>query len=77
MDELIKTIKPYLEDNTIKKVGQNIKYDLKILLKYGIKLVSFEDTMLMSYTLDTGLNRHNLDILSKTHLNHQNIKYKD
>ena len=77
MDDLIKTIKPYLEDNTIKKVGQNIKYDLKILLKYGIKLVSFEDTMLMSYTLDTGLNRHNLDILSKTHLNHQNIKFKD
>ena len=77
IEDLIKILKPYLEDETIKKVGQNIKYDLKIFKKYGIHLKSFEDTMLLSYTLDSGHNRHNLDILAKTHLDHENIKYKD
>ena len=77
IEDLIKILKPYLEDETIKKVGQNIKYDLKIFKKYGIHLKSFEDTMLLSYTLDSGHNRHNLDILAKIHLDHENIKYKD
>ena len=77
IEDLIKILKPYLEDETIKKVGQNIKYDLKIFKKYEIHLKSFEDTMLLSYALDSGLNRHNLDILAKTHLDHENIKYKD
>ena len=75
--DLIKVLKPCLEDETIKKVGQNIKYDLKIFLKYGIELKSFEDTMLLSYSLDAGVNRHNLDLLAKTHLDHENIKFKD
>ena len=75
--ELVKVLKPYLEDETVKKVGQNIKYDLKIFLKYGIELKSFEDTMLLSYSLDAGVNRHNLDLLAKTHLDHDNIKFKD
>ena len=75
--ELVKVIKPYLEDETVKKVGQNIKYDLKIFSKYGIELKSFEDTMLLSYSLDAGVNRHNLDLLAKTHLDHDNIKFKD
>jgi DNA polymerase-1 len=77
IEDLIKILKPYLEDETIKKVGQNIKYDLKIFKKYGIHLKSFDDTMLLSYALDSGLNRHNLDILAKIHLDHENIKYKD
>src|SRR5210317_615533 len=77
IEDLIKILQPYLEDETIKKVGQNIKYDLKIFKKYGIHLKSFEDTMLLSYALDSGLNRHNLDILAKIHLDHENIKYKD
>ena len=75
--ELLNVLKPYLEDETVKKVGQNIKYDLKIFLKYGIELKSFEDTMLLSYSLDAGVNRHNLDLLAKTHLDHDNIKFKD
>jgi DNA polymerase-1 len=75
--DLINILKTYLEDETIKKVGQNIKYDLKIFQKYGITLKSYEDTMLLSYVLDAGLNRHNLDLLAKIHLNHENIKYKE
>ena len=77
LQKVIKILKPYLEDETIKKVGQNIKYDLKIFLKYGIQINSIEDTMLLSYTLDSGLNRHNLDNLAKLHLGHENIKFKD
>jgi DNA polymerase-1 len=75
--DLINILKTYLEDETIKKVGQNIKYDLKIFQKYGINLKSYEDTMLLSYVLDAGLNRHNLDLLAKIHLNHENIKFKE
>ncbi len=52
--DVLSTIKPYLEDSTIKKIGQNIKYDYRIFLKYGIKMTSMEDTMLMSYALDAG-----------------------
>ena len=77
LKKLINVFKPYLEDETIKKVGQNIKYDLKIFLKYGIDLKNFDDTMLLSYALDAGINRHNLDLLAKIHLGHDNIKYKD
>lgn len=77
LERVIKIIKPYLEDKTIKKVGQNIKYDLKIFLKYGIQINSIEDTMLLSCILDSGINRHNLDTLAKIHLNHENIKFKD
>ena len=77
LKKLINLLKPYLEDETIKKIGQNIKYDLKIFLKHGINIKNFEDTMLLSYTLDSGVNRHNLDLLAKIHLDHTNIKFKD
>jgi len=76
-DFVIKKLKPILEDPSIKKVGQNIKYDLIILKKYGVELNSVEDTMLLSYTLDAGNNRHNMDTLSELHLNHKTISYKD
>ena len=74
---LIKKIKPILEDQSIKKVGQNLKYDYLILKKEGIDIDPIEDTMLLSYTLDAGLNRHGLDALSEIHLNHKAISYKD
>ncbi len=75
--ELIKILKGYLEDKNIKKIGQNIKFDYKIFKKYGAELNNIEDTMLLSYCLDSGINRHNLDLLSKTHLGHENIKFED
>ena len=76
-DFVVKKLKPILEDPSIKKVGQNIKYDFIILKKYGVELNSVEDTMLLSYTLDAGNNRHNMDTLSELHLNHKTISYKD
>ena len=74
---IIKKIKKILEDPSIKKVGQNIKYDYRIFLKEGIRINPIEDTMLMSYVLDAGMNRHNLDLLSELHLGHKPISYKD
>ncbi len=77
INESLKKLKTLLEDNSIKKVGQNIKYDFIVLKKYGITIDPYEDTMLVSYTLDAGLNRHNLDLLSEIHLGHKTISYKD
>ena len=74
---VIKKLKPFLEDPSIKKVGQNIKFDFIVLFKHGIKISSMEDTMLMSYVLDAGKNRHNMDTLSEIHLNHKTISYKE
>ena len=75
--DVLKKIKPLLEDPSIKKIGQNIKFDFIIFYKNGINLNSMEDTMLMSYVLDAGKNRHNMDILSEIHLDHKTIKFKD
>ena len=77
IDQVIKKIKIYLEDKSIKKIGHNIKYDYRILKKYGVELNSIEDTMLMSYALDAGVNRHGMDLLSEIHLQHKTITYKD
>ena len=66
-----------LEDPSIKKIGQNIKFDYIVFYKHGITLSSMEDTMLMSYVLDAGKNRHNMDTLSEIHLGHKTISYKD
>ena len=76
-DFVINKIKKILEDPSVKKVGQNIKYDLIVLNKYGINIDPIEDTMLLSYTLDAGNNRHNMDILSEIHLGHKTISYKE
>ncbi len=77
LDIVITKLKKIFEDPSIKKVGQNIKYDYIILKKYGVELESIEDTMLLSYTLDAGNNRHNMDTLAELHLGHNTIKYKD
>ena len=74
---VIKKLKKILEDPSIKKIGQNIKYDFMIFKKYGINIEPIEDTMLLSYTLDAGNNRHNMDTLSEIHLGHKTISYKE
>ncbi len=76
-EKVLKILKPYLEDKSIKKIGQNIKFDYIIFFHRGIDINSMEDTMLMSYVLDAGKNRHNMDTLSEIHLNHKTIKFKE
>ncbi|MDP6440427.1 MAG: DNA polymerase I, partial [Pelagibacteraceae bacterium] len=74
---VLKKVKKILEDPSIKKIGQNIKFDYIVLKKHNIDIRPIEDTMLASYTLDAGINRHNLDTLSELHLNHKAISFKD
>ncbi len=76
-DKVLRKLKPLLEDSSIKKIGQNIKFDFIVLYKNGIDVNSIEDTMLMSYVLDAGKNRHNMDTLSEIHLNHKTVAFKD
>lgn len=70
-------LKPILENPNIRKVGQNIKYDLTIFARNGIELqgVAF-DTMLQSYTLDS-TGRHNMDNLAERYLGHQTIPFEE
>lgn len=76
MDDVLAAFKPILENPGILKVGQNIKYDLQVLARYGINVSPIDDTMLLSYVLEGGLHRHGMDELANIHLDHQTIKFK-
>jgi len=70
-------LKPLLEDATVLKIGQNIKYDMQVLARHGIAIRPFDDTMLLSYVLEGGLHGHGMDELSELHLGHATIKFSD
>ena len=73
----IEILKPVLEDLSILKIGQNLKYDWLILSQAGIEMIGMDDTMLMSYVLDAGRGGHGMDDLAKRHLGHECISYKE
>jgi len=77
LELVLDSLKKICIDSSILKIGQNIKYDIRVLKKYGVEFESIADTMLMSYSLDNGLTRHGMDDLALLHFNHTNIKYKD
>ena len=79
IEVVIKILKPILEDPSIIKIGQNIKYDLNILFNTSsINVSPIHDTMLMSFCLDAGkLMGHAMDSLAKNHLNINPISYSD
>jgi len=72
----IDRLKPLLEAADILKIGQNIKYDMVVLAKYGIDITPYDDTMLLSYDLDAGLGGHGMDELAKRHFDHACIEFK-
>ncbi len=73
---VLKNLKPILEDENIKKIGQNIKYDAHIFLNYDISLQGIsDDTMLQSYVLESHQS-HGMDKLSKKYLNHECVSYE-
>ena len=75
---VLATLKPLLEDPSIKKVGQNLKYDMSIFAQHGIALQGIEfDTMLESYVLDSVATRHDMDSLAEKYLGEQTIKFAD
>ena len=77
-DAVLNAIKPILENPKIKKVGQNLKYDMSVLAQHGINLkgVAF-DTMLESYVLDSVATRHDMDSLALHYLDKQTISFTD
>ena len=68
---------PLLDDPSVLKVGQNIKYDALILSRYGVEVTPVDDTMLLSFVLDGGRHGHGMDVLADTHLGVSTVKYKD
>ena len=75
---VLKKLKPILESKKTKIVGQNIKFDRNILTRHGINLASFEnDTMLMSYVLNSTATRHNLDALAQYYLKYKTTTFED
>ncbi len=77
MKEALAALKGLLEDPSVLKVAQNLKYDYLVMKRHGITLQSFDDTMLMSYVLDAGKGNHGMDGLSEKWLGHTPIPYKD
>ena len=69
-------LKPVLEDPSILKIGQNMKYDAKILARNGIDVAPIDDTMLVSYALHAGLHGHGMDYLSERYLGHVPLPIK-
>ena len=75
--DVIARLKPLLEDPSVLKVGQNLKYDGLIFLQRGIRLYPIDDTMLISYVLEGGLHGHGMDELSQLHLAHTPIAFSE
>ena len=78
LEDVINELKPLLENSEKKIIGQNIKFDKNILMKYGLKIASIKnDTMMMSYVLDASATRHNLDALASYYLGYKTSTYED
>jgi DNA polymerase-1 len=77
-DQVLKRLKPLLEDPKRLKLGHHIKYDAHVLLNYGIKLAGMRyDSMLESYVLDSVASRHDMDSLAEKYLDYKTIHYED
>ncbi|GGB68257.1 DNA polymerase I [Blastomonas aquatica] len=80
MDIAIARLKPLLEDDSVLKIGQNLKYDLNVLARHGVAVSPIDDTMVMSFNLDAGhefgSGGHGMDALAQRHLEHACISFK-
>ena len=76
-DQAIDILKSILEDNGIKKILHNMKFDALVVDKYNINIKNYDDTMLMSYSIGSGGIRHKLDTLIKYYFDHDAISFKD
>lgn len=75
--QLLEEFRPFFESETIEKVAQNLKFDLKILMKYGIELKGpLFDTMIAHYLINPDM-RHNMNLLAETYLNYQPIPIEE
>ena len=76
VSEALALLKPLLEDSSILKIGQNLKFDFNVLARHGVRIASLDDTMLMSYALDAGKGSHGMDELAMRHLGHACISFE-
>jgi DNA polymerase-1 len=74
--EALDMLKPLIEDASVLKIGQNLKYDTLLLVRYGLSLAPIDDTMLISYALDAGKGSHGMDDLAERHLKHTCISFE-
>ena len=78
LETVLRGIKPILEDPSIKKIGQNMKYDMSVMGKYGVEIRGLAfDTMLESYVLNSVASRHNMDDLALKYLGRTTIHFED
>jgi len=75
--DVIKVLKPVLEDRHILKIMHNAKYDIAVLEKYGLEIIGYSDTMLASYVYNSTATKHDLDSLAKFYLSIDTIKFTD
>jgi DNA polymerase-1 len=75
--DVLARLKPLLEDDSVLKIAQNLKYDFLIFMQRGIRVAPFDDTMLISYILESGLHGHGMDELSELHLQHKAISFSE
>ena len=76
LEDALQMLTPMLQDPSIIKIGQNMKYDTKIFAQLGINVAPIDDTMLMSYVMHGGLHNHGMDALSERYLNHTPLPIK-
>ena len=76
LNDALAALKPVLEDPSVMKIGQNMKYDAKIFARYGVRVAPIDDTMLMSYAMNAGLHGHGMDQLAERYLGHHCIEIK-
>lgn len=75
--EALAILKPLLEDAAVLKIGQNIKYDMRVMARHGVAIAPIDDSMLLSFVLDGGLHGHGMDELSTLHLDYKPIPFKE
>ncbi len=77
LDKVIAMLKPVLEDESVLKIGHNMKYDWQMLARQGVHIQPCDDTMLLSYVLDGTEHGHGMDELSELMIGHKTIKYEE
>jgi DNA polymerase-1 len=78
LETAITALRPVLENSAIAKVGQNLKYDMSVLARYGVAIEGpIHDTMLQSYVLNSVATRHNMDALAGYYLDRKTIHFED
>jgi DNA polymerase-1 len=77
LDQVLKRLKPLLEDASVLKIGHDIKYAVAVLANAGIEIAPLDCTMVISFVLEAGAHGHGLDELAQLHFGHETVKYKD